>query len=189
MPENKTGIFLSAVVVIALALFIYYETFTDFVKNNVAGGGAFHNSALYPQVIAGALIFLSLLLILTNLKKKDQTQIESGPLLFEDLDLREVEEPQAEDIQTLDAGGEPWKNRVRTVSGIFILICYIFSLDYFGYYLATPVMLLIFFRLLGVRGWIVTVLLSVGTTMGMFLFFQYFLNVVLPVGNYGFLLE
>lgn len=174
-----------AAVTIALGLFIFYETFTDFAAHGADSGGPFHNAALYPRVIAGALIFLSLLLIVTSIKKKNE--MESDSPFSEGEDSQRIGGTLTADEEAADAAVVHRRNRVRAIFGLSILIGYVFALGHFGYYLATPVMLILFFRTLGVKSWIQTVLLSAGVTFGIILFFQSFLNVVLPVGRYGFL--
>ena len=178
--------FYPAAVTIALGLFIFYRTFTHFAAHGAAGGGPFRNAALYPRIIAGALIILGILLIVTSIRKKDE--VESESLSSEGEDSQKTRGTLTGDKDAADAAAVHWRNRVRALSGLSILIGYVFALGHFGYYLATPVMLIIFFRILGVKSWIQTVLLSAGVTVGIILFFQSFLNVVLPVGKYGFLL-
>ena len=58
-------------------------------------------------------------------------------------------------------------------------------LDRFGYLIVTPFFMVVLFWLLRIRKWITVLLLSVISTVALYLFFSTVLEVILPPGRYS----
>ncbi len=166
---------------LVLALFVFYQTKTRFILEQAVGGGPFANSAFYPQVIAGVMIFLAVLLgISALLKKKSEPQADEtqGPL------PEGIEVPNAgEEIEVEELQEKP--SPVRIVAAAALLVLYTALVDLFGYWLTTPVFMLVLLKVLDVKSWITAALLAVVSTVVLYGFFSEILDVVLPYGKLG----
>ena len=143
------------------------------------GGGPFANSAFYPQVIAGVMIFLSVLLAASTLLKRKKRETEQAAPLPDGVQVPEA----GGEIDVQELGDKPTKLKILAVAGI--LVAYTVFLDLFGYWLTTPVFMLILFKVLNVKNWIAAVLLSLVSTAVLYGFFSEILDVVLPYGRLG----
>ena len=76
---------------------------------------------------------------------------------------------------------------IKEGAGIFwlsiIVIGYIYSLDFIGFLLATPVFLAILMLLTGARSWKQIAVTSTAVTIGIYLFFQKVFQIILPAGE------
>jgi hypothetical protein len=144
------------------------------------GGGPFANSAFYPQVIAGVMVFLAVLLVLSTLLKwkKPQAEEKPAPPLEGFEDSESAKEIAVEELQE-----KPTRLKILAVAGI--LVAYTVLVEFFGYWLTTPVFMLALFKVLDVKNWIAAVLLAVISTAVLFGFFSEILDVVLPYGKLG----
>lgn len=179
MSKEKRRNIISSAFCGALASYILYLTLTTFVKEKATGGGPFANSAFYPQLVAGVIILLSILLFLSSLIKKGK-----GKLLEAEKDEPADAREQFAEDQPLEQDKPP---RGTSVAIALILILYTVSLDLFGYIIVTPFFMALLFGMLAVRHWITIVFLSVISTYSLYVFFASLLGVILPPGRYSFI--
>jgi hypothetical protein len=170
MSKIKIGDLVSAVLCGSIASYAIYLTLTTFVTDQAAGGGPFANSAFYPQLLAGVIIFLSIILALSSfIKKKDDPAIST----VEPVGLVSAEED-----------GEAFEQ--DKISGIMIIavaivqIVYTILLDKFGYLWLTPFYMALMFWMLQIRNWILIAVLSLASTFVLYYFFALLLDVILP---------
>jgi hypothetical protein len=180
MNAQKKWNIISAAAMFMMALFIFYVTKTRFVLEQAVGGGPFANSAFYPQVIAGVMIFLAVLLAASTLFKRKKPQAEEKPAPLPE----GIEDPgSGEEIEVEELQEKPTRLKILAVAGI--LVVYTVLVDLFGYWLTTPVFMLVLFKVLDVKNWIAAVLLAVTSTAVIYGFFSEILDVVLPYGKLG----
>lgn len=172
-----------------LAGFVIYLTVTQFVTEQAVGGGPFANSAFYPQVIAGVIIFLSgILAVSTIIKKKRAVQqqhpfTEDAPVSEGQTIPAEVPEPEGEGVPPVDVEDKPSKLMILMVAAV--LVVYTILLEILGYWFMTPIFMVILFRMLKVKNWIATIVMALASTAILHLFFSEILEVVLPYGRLG----
>ncbi len=172
-----------------LAGFVIYLTVTQFVTEQAVGGGPFANSAFYPQVIAGVIIFLSgILAVSTIIKKKRAVQqqhpfTEDAPVSEGQTIPAEVPEPEGEGVPPVDVEDKPSKLMILMVAAV--LVVYTILLELLGYWFMTPIFMVILFRMLKVKNWIATIVIALASTAILYLFFSEILEVVLPYGRLG----
>jgi hypothetical protein len=178
MSKERMRNIISACFCVGLACYIFYLTLTTFVQDQATGGGPFANSAFYPQVVAGVIIFLSVLLVISSFIRK--TGGEKRSATVNDETLSAIEQPRE---------GQPLGNdkisRKFLIAIAFILIAYTVFLDMFGYVVVTPFFMALIFWMLKIRKWIAITLLSVISTFVMYVFFSSLLEVILPPGRYS----
>ena len=158
-------------VCIFLALVIFWLTY-GFKGGHY--GGPLASATFYPRLISSGIIGLSIILIIDEViikKKIKESKRKDEKVTEEDTERGLESRWRIEKI-----------NLVRMIAGALICIFYTIFLDVVGYILATPVMLFLFFWVLGVKGWIKIAGLSLGITFAMYIVFAKLLDVVLPVG-------
>ena len=162
---------------IGLAIFIIYVTLTQFTIDEYSMGGTFASHSFYPQLIAGVMIFLSVLLIVSSLiRKKEGTA--------------SVSEAKKQTVQDQkQAKGDLDSEREKVSKKIFfgvalLLILYTICLELFGYILVTPFFMLFMFRMLKIRKWTTIILLSIVSSGAIYYFFSVVLEVIFPQGRY-----
>ncbi|WP_368346307.1 tripartite tricarboxylate transporter TctB family protein [Pelagovum sp. HNIBRBA483] len=142
---------------------VLYEAATTLTEQGHASGSAIRNAALYPRLLAGLLLFLVFLQVISDFRL-------SGPV------------PGAEEP------AEPGQDRL-TVFAALTLVAYIILLPIMGFLLTTPVFVLAFLLLLGDRNWRTLSFVPMATTAGCFVVFQMMFNVNLPRGLFGLALN
>lgn len=70
----------------------------------------------------------------------------------------------------------------RTVATIAAVAVYIFSLIVFGYGVATFVFFMLIFKIVGIKSWKTTVILSLALTAAYYVVFVHYCNIVFPRG-------
>lgn len=156
-----------------IAGYVLFETATRFKNAGVASGNALRNTALYPRIIAISLLILTFLYlgnIFIDYRKNKQEKIEDETLT--------KEERKKILMDKLSAFG-----CLAWVYG------YVTVFEMLGFLTATPIMMIGLLGFLGVRKPIVNLSYAIGGTCLVFLFFQEFLDIPLPVGILGFLYE
>ncbi len=155
MDYAVAGLFL------ALGIGILAYTGTVFVEAGFGDGDALQNAALFPQIIACGLIFLSVATVGSvalgrqSRLSEDSAMPERNPAL-----------------------------RRKAVLHLGLVAIYLGTLRHVGYDLATPIFLFAQFLLLGAR-WIEALVLGVAISLILALIFEQGLNVVFPVGQIG----
>ncbi len=174
--KMKNDIF-EGIFCIALAIFIIYLTLTQFTIDEYSMGGTFASHAFYPQLIAGMMIFLSVLLILSSLIRKRGTAAS----------VPEAKKETVRDKDQAEGGLASQKEMIskKLFFGIaLLLILYTICLELFGYILVTPFFMLIMFRMLKIRKWTTIILLSIVSSGAIYYFFSVVLEVIFPQGRY-----
>ena len=180
MSKEKRWDLICSVFCAALAIFILYLTFTTFVKEKATVGGPFANTAFYPRLLGGAIIFLSIFLAVSSFIKKTETK---NPFVgVNDNTVRSLDEMGKKELSEQDT-----ISRGMLIAIPFILIAYTVLLDLFGYIVVTPVFMILLFWILKLRNWAMNILLSLFTTFALYLAFAFFLNVILPRGRFSFI--
>lgn len=147
---------------LALAGLVFYETSTSFVEQGAASGGAMFNAALYPKLLAWALVGLSALRLASIARAVAQGGLTSSA-------------PDGDSRQAL----------FKALIWLGFLVVYLMCLKPLGYHLATPVFMFACFFLLGTRNVLLAAALAVATSLTMSFVFEVLLNVILPVGVFG----
>lgn len=164
-----------AIFCICLAIFIIYLTLTQFTIDEYSMGGTFASHSFYPQLIAGVMIFLSILLILTSLfGKKEQ----------EDIDSKAKVGPTRVQAKKNQSPNEESFSKPRLFGVALLLILYTVSLDLFGYILTSPIFMAALFILLQIRKWAMVALLAIVSSGLIYVLFSMVLEVVFPIGRY-----
>lgn len=139
---------------------VLYEAATTLTEKGYASGTPISNAALYPRLLAGLLLFLLALQVVTDIRSKAPLTSSESP-----------------------AG--PGHGR-QTAPAALAIIAYIVILPIMGFLLATPLFVLTFLLLLGDRHAATLVLVPLATTVGCVVVFQVLFNVNLPRGQFGF---
>jgi len=177
MSKEKRWNLICAAFCVVLAIFILYLTLTTFVKEKATVGGPFANTAFYPRLLAGAIIFLSLLLAGTSLMKKIKGKKTYGGMGDSTIDsFNEAGKKELSEQDTISRG--------MLLALPFILVTYTILLNIFGYIVVTPVFMILLFWILKFRNWAMNILLSIIATFTLYLIFALFLNVILPRGRF-----
>ena len=156
----------------SVAAYVFFETATRFVAAGAARGGALTNAAFYPRILAGLMLGLSL----CNIAKHSY-------LIWK-------EHRSAQETTSADRAAES-NNKPNTKNLLLAFGClswfwlYICFLETLGYLIATPIMFVGLLAALGVRKPLSNLVYTLGGTIGMYLFFQDLLDVVLPIGLLG----
>lgn len=161
-----------------MALFIIYLTHTAFVEEDVSTGGPFANSAFYPRLVAFVIVSLSILLIISSLIKK------RGEAPLSSVEKKEPAPEKSPSGETIALEQDRVSSRVLVAIAL-VLVVYTLLLDRFGYLIVTPFLMVVLFWLLRIRKWITVLLLSVISTVALYLFFSTVLEVILPPGRYS----
>jgi hypothetical protein len=172
MDNRSKANILAAVLFIAVGCYVFYDTFTDFAKEGFAGGNAEMNSARYPRVLAGGLILLAILEIAVTVRDRSQKPEPGGTAA-----------PAAGAPEAPAAEAEEKKKYGLALGTLTIFAGYVLLVDIFGYFLTTPVMLFGMFFLLGVRRIWEAAVLSVVTTVVLYVLFAIGLELILPYGT------
>ena len=178
MFKKTVGDLVAAAFSVGAAFFIFYLTLTQFVIDKASGGGPFANSAFYPQVVAGVIIFLALLLTAYSLwhkKEKDEPSAE-----FEEVGIPADQPGEAQSPKSQEKAP-----RNLSILIALMLVLYTVLVDLFGYVVVTPFLMGFLFWVLKVRKPLSIILLSLASTWAMYFFFQELLDVILPPGRYS----
>jgi hypothetical protein len=161
MDKSKLNIIV-ALIFIGIGFYVIYDTYTDFAREGFASGNAEMNSAKYPRVLAGGLILLSILEIITTVRKMRVAKAE-------------VEESSSIVNKKKHFG--------LALSTVAVFLAYITLVDVFGYFLTTPVMMFLMFLILGVRRIWEAAAFSLVTTVVLYILFAIGLELILPYGT------
>jgi putative tricarboxylic transport membrane protein len=143
-------------------LIALFETYTKFVDLGMNTGGGEQNAALFPRMISFLLLFLiGINTVRIFIQASNSPSDEKAVPIFEP------------------------EGRKRLALMFVCFVAYVIALSILGYYVSTPLALLVFFFILGVRKPIPLILLSIGTTVFIWYAFAILLKVVLPVGKFG----
>lgn len=154
---------------LALAGLVFQQTRTSFVEQGAASGGAMYNAAMFPELLAWALVLLAGLQIVRVLRPAG---------------LPTGDPPQLPGVAAPDSAFDR-RSLGKALICLAIFIFYLIALRPLGYHLATPLFMGATFYVLGTRNLALVVLLAIGTSLAMSFVFEYLMNVILPVGRFG----
>ena len=152
---------------LALAGLVFQQTSTSFVEQGAASGGAMSNAAMFPELLAWCLILLAALQL---------AQI-----------VRSVAAGSATDpsnaVTAVPGGDRDSLLKALICTALFVL--YLFLLKPLGYHLTTPVFMFACYSVLGTRRVMLAIALALATSLAMSFVFEYWMNIILPVGRFG----
>lgn len=166
MVKKHINTILTDLLFLMVAGYVLYEIATRFKAAGADTGGALTNAAFYPRGLA----ILILILASCNVAKNVYLAVIKHGAARDEIDSQPKKSPVGASGYLLTFGCMIW------------FWIYISLLESIGYVIATPVMLAGIFAALGVRKPLVNLAYSAGGTIGMYLFFQEMLDVILPVG-------
>jgi putative tricarboxylic transport membrane protein len=167
--KRVVGELLMAAAFLALAGLVFQQTRTAFVAAGAASGGAMQNAAMYPEFLAAGLVGLALLLIVRTLWTGRVT----------------VAPPEAPGDAPALAPAERRRHLIKALVCLAAFVAYLLVLRVVGYHLATPVLMAVLYFTLGVRNPLMAAAFGIATSLVMSGFFEFGLNVILPVGRFG----
>lgn len=135
---------------------VFYEAATTLTEQGYASGTPISNAALYPRLLAGLLLFLLTLQVVSDVRIK-------GPSVS-------GEDPAA-----------PGQARQTGFVALGIVI-YIALLPVLGFVMATPAFIILLMLVLGDRNLTTLIGVPLGITLGCLVVFQGLFNVNLPRG-------
>jgi putative tricarboxylic transport membrane protein len=150
---------------LALAGLVFQQINTSFVEQGAASGGAMFNAAMFPELMAWGLVLLSAIQLVGIVR-----------VLIADTEGESHAGEEAPDHQRA-------LTLALVCAALFVL--YLFLLRPLGYHLTTPLFMAAFYYLLGTRNPLVAIGLGVATSLAMSFVFEYWMNVILPVGMLG----
>jgi hypothetical protein len=112
--------------------------------------------AVFPKLAVFLIAGFSGLLILFGLRSKKDTMEDQGAL--------------------------KWETGLRAVVTFGILAAYVILIDIFGYFVMTPLALVVLMWYFGEKRWPLILSLSVLITISLFAFFRYIMYIILPEG-------
>lgn len=163
--KRVVGELLMAAAFLALAGLVFQQTRTEFVAAGAASGGAMQNAAMYPEFLAAGLVGLALLLIVRTLWTGRVTVAPGEAPALSPTDRR--------------------RHLIKALVCLAAFVAYLLVLRVVGYHLTTPVLMAVLYLTLGVRNPLASAALGIATSLVMSAFFEFGLNVILPVGRFG----
>ena len=167
--KRVVGELLMAAAFLALAGLVFQQTRTEFAAAGAAEGGAMQNAAMYPEFLAAGLVGLALLLIGRTLWTRRVTVVPAGA---------------PEEAPTLTPADRR-RHLIKALVCLAAFVVYLLVLRVIGYHLATPVLMAVLYFTLGVANPLVAAAFGIATSLVMSAFFEFGLNVILPVGRFG----
>ncbi len=160
MTSSRMLNFLTLVFLLTVIVTVFWQIGTDLEEQGIAHGGPYNNAASYPRFIA---IFMSILLAL-----------QFGMEFLKSKALSETEADQAANITPSDFR--------RAGMMLLVFAFYLLVLTTVGYHLATTPMIFAIMWICGMRNSFKMALSSIAIATGFAFIFEFFLNVVLPLG-------
>ncbi len=154
---------------LALAGLVFQQTRTSFVEQGAASGGAMYNAALFPELLGWSLLLLAAIQVFRLLRPGGQPAADP---------------PQLAGVAAPEDTGDRRSLRQALVC-LALFVVYLLLLRPVGYHLATPVFMAACYYVLGTRNIVVALLLAIATSLAMSFVFEYWMNVILPVGRFG----
>jgi len=166
MEKGKVTIAIGFLLVGGYALF---EIATRFVEGGMVGGRPQNNAALFPMITAALLLFVTVIWIMQNLRSRETGGVDTT----------------ASEQQEGPGTSGSAKPNMNSFWILFILIVYILLVDVIGYLVLTPFALTAMLYVLGVGNLLYGFSVSVATTFVFYYLFGVLMNIILPVGRFG----
>jgi hypothetical protein len=172
-----------------LPVVVFHEAATSLAEQDAASGGPMRDAALFPEVVAWILIVP----IAANALRLARARRPPDPGNFGPGNFGPGNGGPGNGGPGNggpgnggdDVGEAPLTGLALLSTGLFVT--YLLALPLLGYYVATPVLLVVLTRLYGAP-WLAALTASLGLTLAVALVFEGFLDVVLPLGPSGFTL-
>jgi putative tricarboxylic transport membrane protein len=155
-------------IILLIASAFYYSSTTGFPPPSKTEN---LGPAFFPTLLAAALAFLSLLLILDSFLFQSTSEKEKDGAVIQGAERLEEDSFGAEEISYTFLFG--------TIGLSFL---YVGLLSFLGYLISTPLFLIILIRLLEYKKWKNIIAASIGLTATLYLLFAVALGVSLPAG-------
>ena len=163
------------VIFFGVAGIAFWQFATSFAEQDANAGGPFANAAMFPRLIAWALVVLGGAQILIALFAERRDRLE-GLITFEEGTGSEPVDPSPfHDDRYLT---------IRALACLVVFVLYLIFVTTIGYIASTIVALLTMFLILGTRP-LMAFAVSAAATFAAGFVFNTLLNVVLPVGRLG----
>lgn len=156
---------------LALAGLVFQQTRTSFVEQGAASGGAMFNAAMFPELLAWSLVLLSAIQLVDILRSAGWGR--------DKLEQYSATPPPG------GGGSEGNRSLGKAFVCAALFVIYLAMLRPLGYHLTTPLFMAGTFYVLGTRNVLLVMLLAIGTSLAMSFIFEYWMNVILPVGMFG----
>ena len=163
--KKKNVEFLAFIFFISVVAVVFQQIFTSLTEQGIATGGPYDNAAAYPRAIAALIATLVAVQFLIVMFFDARIDTESNT----------------------NKGNSPERlmkvaSLIRPFFLLLIFAVYLGMLQYFGYHLTTPPMVIAIMLLCGMRAYITIVVTAVAISLVLAFLFENFLNVVLPGG-------
>lgn len=158
-PKHPQRPHMPAVLLAVLCGLVFYEAATTLTEQGYASGTPISNAALYPRLLAGLLLVLLAMQVVSDLRS-------------------DREKAPGEPAAAPDRSGQ-------TIYAALGMVAYVALLPVLGFLLATTVFVLALLLVLGDRKPVTLIALSLGITLGCLAVFQGLFNVNLPRGLLG----
>lgn len=152
---------------LALAGLVFQQTSTSFVEQGAASGGAMFNAAMFPELMAWGLVLLSAIQLVGIVRVLVADGGADGAVF---------------------ASAEPADQERRLTVALVcaaLFVLYLLLLRPLGYHVMTPLFMAAFYYVLGTRQILVAIGLGIATSLAMSFVFEYWMNVIFPVGMFG----
>ncbi|PWG16715.1 hypothetical protein DFK10_10360 [Salibaculum griseiflavum] len=159
LPKHPIWRHMPAVLLTVPCGLVFYEAATTLTEQGYASGTPISNAALYPRLLAGVLLALLALQVVSD--------VRSGP--------------EAAGAEPAAAPDRPGQMAYAALG----MVAYVLLLPVLGFLLATPVFVLALLLTLGDRNPVTLAALPLGVTLGCLAVFQGLFNVNLPRGLLG----
>lgn len=155
--KQKHAEYLAYAFLLAVVGVVFQQIATSLTEQGIASGSPFDNAAAYPRAVAILIVILIAAQLVVSFVGRGSDQGEA-------LSLRTL---------------------VRPGTGLVILFAYIWSLNWLGYHIATPLMMAAMMILGGSRRIAEILILPVAASLIMAFAFEVLLKLVLPGGVFG----
>jgi hypothetical protein len=158
---------------LAIVGLVFYLAATSLAEQGAASGTAITNAAMYPRLIAGLLLLLIIVQLISSIRKQ---HLKSKLTSEQSMNIHDGEESGSRDVKQI-------RRQIMLSSAAFV--AYLLVLPIFGYLLATHILIIALVLILGVRSIIRVFSFSVVLTFVCAIVFEGLLNVHLPRGIWG----
>lgn len=149
--------------------YVLFEIGTTFVALGIASGGGRDNAALFPGILASLLLLVAATHVASRLVKARRGNGQAT---------------QHAVVDVIEYTRAPGSGKLQ-LALLALLVFYLVLLEFVGYLVTTPLALMAMFRLLGVRRPVVNVVISLVTTLLVWLLFSELMRIPMPPGRFG----
>jgi hypothetical protein len=158
---------------LAIVGLVFYLAATSLAEQGAASGTAITNAAMYPRLIAGLLLLLIVVQLISSIRKH---RLKSDLTPEQSINMYDGEESGPIDVKQI-------RRQILLSSAAFV--AYLLVLPIFGYLLATHILIIALVLILGARSIVRVLTFAVVLTFACAVVFEGLLNVHLPRGIWG----